>query len=215
MRSGRSLALLGVVAAAAFLGGVALDLYLLRVLVKPIPAIALAVAVWLWGRRPDARSITLGLVLSAVGDVLLEASPETFLFGVGAFLLAHVAYVVAFVGASPQARLLRAAPFVLWGAGLVWWLRDGLQTAGMLVPVAVYCAVICVMMWRASVRLDDGTRTGRFAFLGALLFGASDTLIAVDRFGGVELAGIRYAIILLYWFGQLGIALSTRCERPN
>lgn len=215
MRSGRSLALLGVAAAVVFLVGVAFDLYLLRLLVKPIPALALAVAVWLWGRRPDARSIAAGLVLSAVGDVLLEVSAETFLYGVGAFLLAHVAYIFAFVGASPQARLVRALPFVAWSAGLVWWLRNGLQDARMLVPVAVYAAVICVMMWRASVRLDDGTRTGRFAFVGALLFGASDSLIAIDRFGDFELAGIRYAIILLYWLGQLGIAASTRCERPS
>lgn len=215
MRSGRSLAFLGLTAAVVFLAGVALDLHLLRILVKPVPALALALAVWLWGRRPDARSVAVGLVLSAVGDVLLEVSQATFLYGVGAFLLAHVAYIIAFVGAAPQPRLARAAPFVLWGAGLVWWLRDGLQQAGMLIAVAIYSTVICVMMWRASVRLAECTRAGRLAFVGALLFGASDSLIALDRFGDVELDGIRYAIILLYWLGQLGIAASTRSGRPT
>ena len=215
MRSGRSLAFLGLAAAVVFLVGVALDLYLLRNLVKPIPALALAVAVWKWGRRPDARSISVGLVLSALGDVLLEVSEATFLYGVGAFLLAHVAYIFAFVGAAPQPKIPRALAFALWGAGLVWGLRDGLQDAGLLIPVAIYSTVICVMMWRAAVRLGDGTRTGTLAFAGALLFGASDSLIAIDRFGDVELAGIRYAIILLYWFGQLGIAASTRSERPT
>jgi uncharacterized membrane protein YhhN len=218
MRSGRSLALLcvlfGTAAAIAFLLGVALDLYWLRLLVKPVPALALAVAVWSWGRRPDARAITVGLVLSAVGDIFLEVSAETFLYGVGAFLLAHVVYIFAFVGAAPEPRWLRAIPFAAWGAAFVWWLAPGLQSAGMLVPVAVYSTVICLMMWRASVRWADGTRAGKAAFLGALLFGASDSLIAIDRFGGLETPGIRYAIILLYWAGQIGIAASSRSERP-
>lgn len=215
MRSGRSLALLGIAAAVAFLVGVAADLYVLRMLVKPVPALALAVAVWRFGRRPDARSITVGLVLSALGDVLLEASDATFLYGVGAFLLAHVAYLVAFVGEAPEPRLARAIPFAAWGIGLVWWLRPGLVEAGMLVPVAVYSTVICLMMWRASVRLTDGTRGGVFAFAGAVIFAVSDSLIALDRFGQIEIPRVRYAIILLYWIGQVGIAASTRPEKPS
>ena len=218
MSSGRILAvfgvLCGVAAAIAFLLGVALDLYWLRILAKPIPSLVLAVAVWTWGRWPDARSITVGLVLSAVGDIFLEVSAATFLYGVGAFLLAHVAYIFAFVGAAPEPRWLRAVPFAAWGAALTWWLAPGLESAEMLVPVAIYSAVICLMMWRASVRWADGTSTGKAAFLGALLFGASDSLIAIDRFGGLETPGFRYAIILLYWAGQIGIAASSRSERP-
>ena len=169
MSSGRILAvfgvLCGVAAAIAFLLGVALDLYWLRILAKPIPALVLAVAVWTWGRWPDARSITVGLVLSAVGDIFLEVSAATFLYGVGAFLLAHVAYIFAFVGAAPEPRWLRAVPFAAWGAALTWWLAPGLESAEMLVPVAIYSAVICLMMWRASVRWADGTSTGKAAFL--------------------------------------------------
>lgn len=215
LRPGWTLAALGLVAAGAFLVGLVADFYWLRVLVKPVPALVLAVAVWRFGRRPDARAITVGLVFSAVGDVFLEVSDATFLYGVGAFLLAHLAYIAAFVGASPALRLWRSIPFALWGVGLVWWLRPGLVEAGLLVPVAVYAMVICLMMWRASVRLADGTRTGLQAFVGAVLFAVSDSLIAVDRFGDLEVPGVRYAIILLYWIGQVGIAASSRPEEPS
>jgi uncharacterized membrane protein YhhN len=40
-----------------------------------------------------------------------------------------------------------------------------------------------------------------------VLFGLSDTLIAVDRFRA-PMPGAGYAIILLYWAGQTGIAAS-------
>jgi alkenylglycerophosphocholine/alkenylglycerophosphoethanolamine hydrolase len=45
--------------------------------------------------------------------------------------------------------------------------------------------------------------------VGAVLFGLSDTLIAIDRFHA-PFPGARYAIILLYWAGQAGIAASAR-----
>jgi uncharacterized membrane protein YhhN len=62
------------------------------------------------------------------------------------------------------------------------------------------------MMWRAAARWGD--HPGATAALaGAVLFGLSDTLIAIDRFR-VPLPGAPYAIILLYWAGQAGIAAS-------
>ncbi len=79
-------------------------------------------------------------------------------------------------------------------------------------PVAVYVAVICAMMWRAAARLggDAALVFGEWTALGgAVLFAASDTLIALDRFHA-SMVGVRYPIILLYWIGQWGIALSAR-----
>ena len=74
----------------------------------------------------------------------------------------------------------------------------------MALPVGAYVLVIAVMMWRASALL--GSSTGRSAAVGAVLFGLSDTLIALDRFHEA-IPGVRYPIILLYWAGQLGITL--------
>ncbi|MEM9557476.1 MAG: lysoplasmalogenase [Acidobacteriota bacterium] len=198
-----------VLAVSAFFVALALDLHLVRVLVKPWPVLALALWVYAAGRRPYAGPIVIGLLLSAAGDVLLELSAATFLPGVGAFLLAHVAYIVAFVGEEQRVRWLRALPFAIWGVAVVLWLRPGLDAAGMLIPVAIYTATICAMMWRAVARLGNGDRGARLAAVGAVVFAASDTLIAIQRFGDdLAFQGIRVAIMVLYWFGQTLLAAS-------
>lgn len=206
----RMVVAVGTLAVPAFLVGEALDLYTLRVAVKTLPVLALLVLVVRFGRRPYGVCIAWGLGLSALGDLLLELSDATFLPGVGAFLLAHVAYVVAFTGETRRGYRLWTLPFAAWGVLVVFGLRDGLQAVGMLIPVAVYTAVICSMLWRATAcRLAETLHSG-VAWTGAVLFAASDSLIAVSRFSDLTIPGVGYAIILLYWLGQGAIAASAR-----
>ena len=103
-------------------------------------------------------------------------------------------------------------PFAAWGVVVVAWLKPGLQAAGMLVPVSIYTAVICSMLWRAAAGLGAGVPLARMAFTGALLFAASDTLIAISRFSDVDIPGVRWWIMILYWLGQLLIATSARAR---
>ncbi|HET6896715.1 MAG TPA: lysoplasmalogenase family protein [Vicinamibacteria bacterium] len=51
--------------------------------------------------------------------------------------------------------------------------------------------------------------------MGAVLFGLSDTLIAIGRFRASLPGGALLAIILLYWAGQAGIAASARSDAPS
>jgi alkenylglycerophosphocholine/alkenylglycerophosphoethanolamine hydrolase len=70
--------------------------------------------------------------------------------------------------------------------------------------------VIGTMRWRAAARVGHTGRPKRAEWLGlsgALLFGLSDTLIAVDRFVA-PLPDVRWPIMLLDWSGQWGIAAS-------
>jgi alkenylglycerophosphocholine/alkenylglycerophosphoethanolamine hydrolase len=203
MTARRALAALAVVAAILYLAGLAFDAPTVRLLSKPVPALALAVLV-LCGRRDGyAAALTTGLTLSALGDVLLEV-PGHFVAGLATFLCAHLAYTAAFVREERRLRIGRALPFSLWLLGAFVWIRPGLGE--MTVPVVVYMLAIGTMMWRAAARWGD--HPGATAALaGAVLFGLSDTLIAIDRFR-VPLPGAPYAIILLYWAGQAGIAAS-------
>src|SRR5207249_8631537 len=83
-------------------------------------------------------------ILSLVGDVLIEAS---FVAGLAAFLLAHVAYIAAFLADTKRPRLLRALPIAAYGAGMTAFLWPRL--GGMRAPVAIYVIAICTMVWRA------------------------------------------------------------------
>ena len=209
MAARRALAGVAIVAALLYLAGFALDAPALRLVSKPVPVLALAVLV-LSGRRDGyAAAVAIGLTLSALGDLLLEV-PGHFVAGLATFLCAHVAYTAAFVRDERRLRIGRALPFALWLLGAFVWIRPGLGE--MTVPVVVYMLAIGTMMWRAAARMGGAASDdagARAALVGAILFGLSDTLIAIDRFRA-PLPGAPYAIILLYWAGQAGIAASAR-----
>jgi len=203
---GPVLAGVGIGTALLYFAGLAANRPALCLVVKPVPALALAAWVALRCLRPLGRLTAAGLVVSAVGDLLLETGH--FLPGLLAFLAAHVAYVAAFLTADRRIALGRALPFLAWGLGAFATLRPGLGP--MAVPVAVYVAVICTMMWRAAARVGSPGTPALAAALGlagAVAFGASDTLIAFNRFAA-PIHGVRWPIMILYWLGQSGIAAS-------
>ncbi len=126
----------------------------------------------------------VALSLSAVGDVFLMLRgerPSLFLAGLGAFLLAHVAYVAAFsiegldLAPTVAGVVLAAALVLLVGRRVVAAVRRG-DEPSMATPVSAYIGVISLMVLTAT-----GTGDVR-ATLGALLFAASDSLIAEHRF---------------------------------
>jgi len=203
---GPTIAGIGIATALLFLVGLGADVPALRLATKPIPVLTLAAWVGLRCRDALGRLTAGGLVLSALGDGLLENG--SFLPGLLAFLAGHVLYTAGFVAADRRPALGRALPFVAWGAGALRFLWPGL--GAMAAPVTGYVVVICGMMWRAAARVGGPGTPALAAALGlagAVAFGASDTLIAVDRFRA-PVPGAAWPIIVLYWLGQLGIAAS-------
>jgi alkenylglycerophosphocholine/alkenylglycerophosphoethanolamine hydrolase len=201
------LVVLGLLGAAGFLWMDGQHPFWFAVLLKPIPVLAMAGA-QLWARAERHPGwMVLGLLLSAVGDVLLEWPSDLFVPGLLAFLLAHCAYVVHFWARRPSLAPLRALPFLVFAAAMFAWLSPGL--GGLALPVGVYAVVISVMAWRASALVGHAPPVSSWLALGgALLFVASDTLLAANRFqGGVPYASLL--VILTYWLGQLGLASST------
>lgn len=192
-----------------FLLGLHFELKWLTLLSKPLPVLCLLI--WLHGAAAGAYRnwIAIGLVFSLLGDMLLEWPADLFVFGLGAFLLAHLAYLVAYLGESrrlaPGALLLAVLV-----AGSMFALLASAGLGALLLPVALYSLAIGCMLWRALARLSDSSITRQSAWLagfGALLFVLSDSLIGINRFVA-PFEGARYAIILTYWLGQLGIAAS-------
>lgn len=207
--STKLLAAVGLAGVVGFLFAIDVGPWAVRLVTKALPMVCLLG--WLWPARGRyARLIFAGLALSLLGDVLLEVGPELFLPGLGAFLLAHVSYTAAFLSVTRRLALLRALPFLLLAVGATVALWPGL--GGMAPPVTAYVAVICSMGWRAAAMLGDMALPRReqwLAFLGALLFSASDGLLSIRLFV-TPLPGLGYAVMLLYWAAQFCIAASTR-----
>lgn len=202
------LAAIGLVATVLFVFGVLVDDFWLRFLTKPLPVLAMALA--LVGLRDHryARTIAVGLGLCIFGDIFLELSDTYFLPGMIAFLAGHVAYIVAFLGQTRRPAPLAALPYAAWIGWAGWFLWPHLGELAL--PVIAYTLVIFAMMWRATACAtaeDPTTRWAWFGMLGALMFGTSDTLIALNKFHD-PIAGVRVPIILLYWGGQALIAAS-------
>ena len=148
-----------------------------------------------------------GLVLSLCGDLFLTgASQRAFMLGLGSFLLAHIAYVVAFsvLGLNHRWLLFAAVPVIAIAVLVAAWLAPH-TSPELLVPVRVYTIVISVMVISAVGAKGAGGST--LAVIGAVLFYVSDLSVAAQRL--VEMDFPTYVAGLpLYYAGQLCLALS-------
>ena len=207
--------ILALMGAVTFLYGLSVHATLMCLLVKPLPVLALLG--WLHDAPPGEyrRWISLGLMCSLLGDVLLAWPGDFFVFGLGAFLLAHLAYLKAYLS---DCRRLAVVPLILAlvvGAALLGVLiAHGL--GALLIPVIVYGLAITAMLWRALARLgsDVPQRSALLAAAGAVAFVFSDSVIGIDRFVA-PFHTAPYVIILSYWLGQWGITASAFTQKPR
>jgi alkenylglycerophosphocholine hydrolase len=174
---------------------------------KPLPVLGMAWWVLRAPRSAYRNRIAVGLLLSAVGDVAIELN---FIAGLVAFLFAHVAYTAAFLSDTRRPCWARAVPVAAYAAGftILLWPRLGALRPAFL----AYALAISTMLWRAAALVGHRGAPARrewAALGGAVLFAASDSLIALDRFRA-PIPAAAVAIMLLYWAGQLGIAWSAR-----
>lgn len=155
--------------------------------------------------RHDAQrwEFVIALVLSLAGDVLLMI--DRFLPGLIAFFGAHIAYVVGLRAGQPNFRpmivsaVVVLVPIFFIGRRILISVREDAPELSS--PVSLYIAAISVMVASA---LASGNA---LAATGAVLFMASDTLIAWNRFvRPLEWAPIT--IIVTYHLAQAGLVLS-------
>lgn len=177
-----------------------------------MPTLALWVMTLTRGSRGRWAWLT-ALVFSTAGDIfLMQTCSACFLLGLGSFLMAHLAYIVGARSLlSGRRGYVQERPywiiiFGLFPVGLLFLLWSGIP-ADLRLPVGVYAAVITLMalgVLQLRGRLTD--RAFWPLMIGALLFMASDSMIAVNKFGypfGAE----RIAIMTTYILGQFLLAV--------
>lgn len=153
----------------------------------------------------------IGLVLSLAGDVFLMLPEETelplppFLLGLASFLLGHIAYVVGMATDLDSWGFVAVGLLVVAAAGGLVAPRivAGVRTTSpdLVVPVLAYMAVISCMVMASFGR---GVALG---IVGALLFYASDAILAWNRFVTPSRL-LQVAVMVTYHLGQLGLVLS-------
>lgn len=189
--------------AIVYLIGFSYNNILIFSLAKPIPLILLIFLV----RRDSLYNqlITLGLIFSLVGDILLMKYVDSFLLGLIAFFVAHLFYIAAFFQKSNKLLIISSIPFYLYGFLFFIFIKPGLGE--MLFPVAFYMFIITTMLWRSFVQRKEGS-LAKWAFFGAFLFTISDSLIAISKFH-ISFFLESIFIMITYWAAQYSIYKST------
>lgn len=181
----------------------------LEYIAKPLTMVFLIAAV----AAMDVTSTTarllfiVALVFSLIGDVflMLPDRERWFVFGLGAFLIGHLAYIPGLLalGVTGPAILVGLVLVGVAMATLGRFIVTGVRGTepALALPVTVYMVVISLMVASAV-----GTLRGA-AIVGSVLFYCSDALIAWNGFIKEHSWG-KLAIITTYHLGQLGLALS-------
>jgi uncharacterized membrane protein YhhN len=203
------------VAVALVLAGQLLASPLLVYVFKPLATVLIlgfAVANWRHGRGSYSYSlwIAIGLLFSLVGDVFLLWPSLYFIHGLAAFLLTHLAYLIAFTrDARFPARVWIWILYLAIAATLYAFLYPNLPVP-LKLPVALYSALLSSMAAQAMGRfLVVKTKPAQSAAIGAVFFMLSDFLLAFDRFHTLILLA-PVLLLIPYYLGQWLIASSTR-----
>jgi len=161
------------------------------------PLLMVTLALYYLTARTTPMSKLSWLVLGALafswlGDVLLmlqSRMEDMFIFGLAAFLVAQIFYILAYRNAIDKNIQVPVGRFVIfriifltfYGGGLLFILRQGL--GDMLLPVSAYTVVLMTMGIFALLRKGKTTdKSFLMVYSGALLFIMSDSMIAISRF---------------------------------
>lgn len=170
-----------------------------------MPALLFGVLVHTRGVRPRTASAVVWLcaaiLASWAGDVLLATPGDAgFLIGLGAFLGAHLAYLVLFLGPLRRRRISRVtALYIVWFVALVVVLAPHLGS--LLVPVVIYGAVL-------GASAAAATGVSRIVAAGGLAFLISDSLLAIKLFHPVITIPAEDFVIMLFYVVAQGMLVA-------
>lgn len=155
----------------------------------------------------------VALLLSAAGDAFLSRDGDrAFLGGLASFLCAHLAYIALFVSSGGGTGLLLAETWrtgvavlvIAFAVAMIGLLLRRVKPA-MRLPIFVYVLGI-VAMGLAALTMNSPA-----IITGAILFMASDSLLASEKFLVSAISPLRgpmrVAVWVLYYAAQLMIAL--------
>ncbi|PWH12436.1 MAG: hypothetical protein DDG60_13010 [Anaerolineae bacterium] len=171
---------------------------------------------WLWrsaGLDGPLFWFGLALLFSMAGDVFLLLTNERrwFPFGLGAFLLAHFAYIAGLNLPPAPLTTLTLGVAIFVGMSIFPLIRRillSLPKRGLrrlVEPVRYYAATLALMLFSALVtlfRADWLDMPAYLVSLGAVLFVISDVILAWNKFVQPIRAG-RLAVMITYHLGQM------------
>lgn len=175
----------------------------LEMIFKPLLMTTLVIIYLVSVKKPNFWLVS-ALFFSFWGDVFLLDKTNYFVFGLGSFLIAHCLYIVMtkqfLKKFSFKELLICFPPFAMIFLGVLQFIKHNLGE--MLIPVIVYGFVISIFgAFTLSNYRQERTRPNLWLLLGAILFIASDSLIAINNFYSPKQL-FNVSIIVLYIVSQ-------------
>jgi uncharacterized membrane protein YhhN len=140
----------------------------------------------------------LGLVFSALGDFFLDYDRVNwFIFGLGAFFVAHIFYIVSLKPVTMK-RLPVVALYCVYGVGMFSLIYTGLGE--LFIPVLIYMSILLLM----GITTLLSNKSNVWLVVGGISFIFSDSLIGIDKF----YQPIPYAsfwIMITYYLAQFSL----------
>jgi uncharacterized membrane protein YhhN len=186
----------------------------LRTITKPLLMPVLAIYFLTQTKFSNSKLkawIFLALFFSWTGDVLLifeERNSIFFLLGLCAFLIAQIFYIIFFHNIRMR-EYIRGNALLLLLAIVYYSILISILSPSLgdlRLPVRVYGVVLCFMLMLAMhTMFSKNRKAGMWMTTGAILFVASDSLLAFNKFYGTfNYAGLL--TMLTYGLAQLFIA---------
>ena len=153
------------------------------------------------------------LLFSWIGDcILLFASKGElyFIFGLVAFLIAHILFIVLFNKQKSAHNPVKSPLFWIGFIGVIAYLISMLSlllpTLGDLkIPVSIYALTISVMLVAALKGAIRWEKKSKYLVLsGSVFFVVSDSILAIDKFYS-PIESASYSIMITYLIAQFYI----------
>jgi len=151
--------------------------------------------------------IIAGLFFSIFGDTFLIFPDKYFKYGLIAFLIGHICYIIAFtVSTGFHFTLWIFLPIVIL---VILYLRIIIPHSGkMKIPIIIYIIVIMIMVLMAIERFNSLPTNGTLiAAIGAVLFMISDATLALNKFRKPFFSA-EIIILTTYFTAQWLLAMS-------
>ena len=196
--------------------GVGLDIDWLELICKPLIMMSLMAFYWLVSTR-RRKTYLAALLFSLLGDIFLLDKEGLFLFGIGAFLITQILFIVLVVKRSSTFSITKlivsAIPFLVYLVLLMQALAPKL--GDLFYPVLIYGSVISIFGITAlNYHLNHRNANSSILLTGALLFIGSDSMIALNKFYSPHMI-YPVAIMLTYALAQYLICHSMLMEERS
>lgn len=160
--------------------------------------------------------IFIGILLGFIGDFFLalkkiyKDKEVVFLIGLIAFLIGHIFYIRAFSLINPINKLDFIFAIICLAISYFIFKKSDLDFGNFKYGVILYASIISLMLGKAtSVLLFANNRLfASIAFIGALLFVLSDSILTFSIFGKKQDKKLSVYCHLLYFPAQILLALS-------